>query len=150
MDVSLIADYAWIIWLVLIGLFLVIEMMTLEFTCLMLAIASVVGLVADLVGLPFWLQIVMAAIAALLLLLLLRPPLLRRLGRSADPAKSNVDALIGMPGSVVQTVSSSDGQVKLANGDVWTARTAGGELPPATPVRVIAIRGAIADIEPTH
>lgn len=149
MDFTVIADYAWIIWLVLIGLFLVIEMFTLEFTCLMLALGSAVGLVANLLGAPWWLQIIVAAIAALVLILLLRPPLLRRLGRSGDPTPSNIDALIGMRGVVVQTVDAAGGQVKLTNGDIWTARTRASTLPPATEVSVVVVSGALIEVTPT-
>lgn len=150
MDITVIAQFAWIGWLVLIGLFLVIEMFTLEFTCLMLALGSVVGFGANLLGAPLWLQLILAAVAALLLLLTLRPPLLRRLGKSGDRTKSNVEALIGMRGVIVQSTDQATGQVKLANGDIWSARSHTAALPPQTPVIVAAISGAIAEVEPFH
>ena len=59
-----IEQWAWIGWIVLIALFLVIEMLTLDFTFLMLSFGSVVGLITDLVGLPFWAQVIIAAAAA--------------------------------------------------------------------------------------
>ncbi|HWI32444.1 MAG TPA: NfeD family protein [Microbacterium sp.] len=143
-------QYAWIGWLVLITIFLVIEMLTLDFTFLMLGIGSVAGFFSDLAGAPIWLQVVVAAVAAALLLFFLRPPLLRRLRRGEDPAKSNVEALIGLHGQVVSTISRVSGQVRLSNGDVWTARTrANGEIPPATAVTVLAIDGATAVVAPT-
>ncbi|WP_040164749.1 NfeD family protein [Microbacterium gorillae] len=149
MNIDVLLQFAWIGWLILIGLFLVIEMFTLEFTFLMLALGSVVGLIVSFLGGPAWLQLVAAAVAALLLILLLRPPLLRRLRRGGDETPSNVDALIGMRGVVVQTVDARSGQVKLANGDIWTARSHGFTLPPATPVVVATIRGATADVVPS-
>lgn len=143
-------QFDWIGWLVLIALFLVIEMLTLEFTFLMLAVGSVLGLVSGLLGAPVWLQVIIAAVASLILILVLRPALLRRLHRSKDPAKSNVAALIGLHGQVVGTVTRVDGQVKLSNGDVWTARTqASASLPPATPITVTAIEGATAFVTPS-
>lgn len=49
MDVlSTIDTFAWIFWLLLILVFLVIEMLTVELTFLMLALGGIVGLVADL------------------------------------------------------------------------------------------------------
>ena len=45
---------------------------------------------------------------------------------------------------MIATVSTTSGQVKLSNGDVWTARTAAGELPPGTTVTVTRIDGATA------
>jgi membrane protein implicated in regulation of membrane protease activity len=139
------AQFAWIGWVVLIVLFLVIEILSLDLIFLMLAVGGVSGLVTDLFGGPIWLQVVVAAVVAVLLLLLLRPPLLHRLHRGEDMTPSNIDALLGMRGAVVSTVDGATGQAKLANGDVWTARVEGeDELPPGTPVRVVRIEGATA------
>ncbi|WP_236720235.1 NfeD family protein [Rathayibacter sp. VKM Ac-2630] len=79
-------QYAWILWLALILIFVIVEMITLEFTFLMLAVGSVGGLLAGLVGAPFWVQVPVAAVLAVLLLLTVRPPLLRLLRRGGDPA----------------------------------------------------------------
>lgn len=143
--IQTIEQFAWIGWLVLVLAFLVIEMLTLDFTFLMLSIGGVAGLGADLLGAPLWLQVVIAAVVAAVLVLFLRPPLLRRLRRGEDPTPSNVAALIGLNGRVISTVSSISGQVKLSNGDVWTARVDDAhELEPGTPVRVSRIDGATA------
>ena len=114
--------YLWIVWLVCIFIFVIIELLTLEFTFLMLAFGSLGGLAANLLGFPWWLQIVVAAVLSMLLILTIRPVLLRFLRRGGDPAKSNIDALIGMPGRVVSTVTEVGGLVKLSNGETWSAR----------------------------
>jgi membrane protein implicated in regulation of membrane protease activity len=144
-----IEQFAWIGWIVLIALFLVIEMLTLGFTFLMLGIGGLAGLVADLFGAPIWLQVVIAAVVAALLIFLLRPPLLARLRRGEDPTPSNVAALIGLGGLVVATVTPIGGQVKLANGETWTARVDEPvSLEPGIPVRVLRIDGATAFVRP--
>lgn len=151
MAVEFLSGYAWIIWLVLILLFLVIEMNTLEFTFLMMALGSVGGLVSGLLGFPWWAQIVLAGILALLLLFAVKPPLLRRLKRGGDPTKSLVDALIGMDAMVIHDFVDGRGQVKLSVGETWTARVS---PEPATPlqvgdrVTVTAIDGATATVAP--
>ncbi|MFK4805283.1 NfeD family protein [Microbacterium sp. ZW CA_36] len=142
--IETVEQWAWIGWLVLILVFLVIEMLTLDFTFLMLSIGGLAGLMTDLLGAPIWLQVIVAAAVAAVLVLVLRPPLLRRLRRGEDPTPSNVDALIGLRGTVVSSVGAHAGQVKLANGDIWTARTESGDLDPGTPVRVSRIDGATA------
>ena len=93
MDV--LTQYAWIVWLVLILAFATIEVFTLEMTFLMLALGSVAGLLSGLFGIPWWAQFIIAAVVAVALILTLRPPLLRMLRRGGDPARSNIDALIG-------------------------------------------------------
>jgi membrane protein implicated in regulation of membrane protease activity len=142
--IALIEQWAWVGWLVLIVIFLVIEVLSLDLTFLMVALGSTAGLISDFAGLPVWLQVIIAAVAAALLLFFLRPPLLRRLHRGEDTTPSNVEALIGLRGQVLSTVSSLGGQVKLSNGDIWTARTPAGEIAPGASVTVARIDGATA------
>jgi len=140
-----IEQYAWVGWLALIAIFLVVEMVSGELTFLMLGIGAVFGIGSGLLGAPLWLQVIVAAAAAVALLVFLRPPLLRRLNKSADPKIFNVDALVGLPGIVTETVTSMSGRVKLANGDSWSARVHGERsLAPQTPIAVESIQGATA------
>ncbi|MFO7690133.1 MAG: NfeD family protein [Cryobacterium sp.] len=147
-------SYLWIVWLVFIFIFVIIEVLTLEFTFLMLAVGSLGGLAANLLGFPWWLQIVVAAVLAVLLILLIRPVLLRLLRRGGDPAKSNVDALIGMPGRVLSTVTEVGGLVKLSNGETWSARlspaAAQTTAEPHSSVVVTTIDGSIAVVTPVE
>ena len=140
--IQTIEQFAWIGWLVLILLFFTIEALTLEFTFLMLGIGGIAGLI--------WLQAIIAALTAAVLILFLRPPLLRRLRRGADPAKSNVAALIGLRGQVTSTVTHLAGQVKLSNGDIWTARSREADIDPGTLIAVAAIDGATAYVTPVQ
>lgn len=151
MTEDFLVSYAWIIWLGLILLFLVVEMNTLEFTFLMIALGSVGGLLSALLGWPWWAQIVVAAILALLLLFAVKPPLLRRLKRGADPTKTLVDALIGMEGTVVTDFVRDQGQVKLTVGETWTARLLSSPPSPlevGDRVTVTGIEGATAIVAP--
>ncbi|WP_309129213.1 NfeD family protein [Microbacterium sp.] len=144
-----IEQWAWIGWLVLIAVFLVVEMLTLDFTFLMLSLGGVAGLVTDLVGLPLWAQVIIAAAGAAAFILFLRPPLLHRLRRGEDPAKSNVDALIELRGTALQDITQISGQVKLSNGDTWTARALDGvPIPQGARVAVSEIHGATAIVRP--
>ncbi|CDK00886.1 conserved hypothetical protein [Microbacterium sp. C448] len=146
-----IEQFAWIGWIVLILVFFTIETLTLEMTFLMLGLGGVAGLASDLAGAPLWLQVIIAAAVAALLLLVLRPPLLRRLRRGEDPALSNIDALRGMLGVVVSTVGPMGGQVRLANGETWTARAATAiEITPGVAVTVTLIDGATAIVQPVE
>jgi membrane protein implicated in regulation of membrane protease activity len=146
--------YAWIFWIVLILVFAIIEISTLEFTFLMLAGGSLGGLVSGLFGLPWWGQFIVALVLALLLLFAVRPPLLRALGRGGDPARSNVDALLGMSGIVTNDFSGNASHVKLSNGDTWTARlsnqTSDRILVEGEKVTVTAIEGATAVVVPAE
>ncbi|MGO2683044.1 NfeD family protein [Microbacterium sp.] len=146
---ELVTEWAWIGWLVLIAVFLVIEMLTLDFTFLMLALGSAVGLITGLIGVPLWAQLIVAAAAAALFILFIRPPLLRRLRRGEDPTKSNVDALIGLRATALAEITQISGQVKVSNGDTWTARTETAvAIPLGAPVLIASIDGATAMVRP--
>jgi len=152
MTVDFLVNYAWVIWLALILVFIVIEVFTLDFTFLMLAVGSVGGLLSSFTAIPFWAQIVITAVLAVLLIFAVRPPLLRRLRSGEDPTLSNIDALLGMAGTVANDFADGSGHVKLANGETWTAR-----LSPAAEgivveaghrVTVVSIQGATAVVAP--
>lgn len=146
MILEFLASYAWIIWLGLILVFAIIEITTGEFTFLMLAIGSLGGLLSGLFGVPWWAQILIAGALSILLLFTVRPPLLRALKRGGDPARSNVDALIGLTGVVTNDFSGNANHVKLSNGDTWTAKLVDGDqsLVEGQKVVVTAIQGATA------
>lgn len=149
MLLDFVTTYAWIVWLALILVFVIIEVTTLEFTFLMLGIGSLGGLVSGLLGAPWWLQIIIAGVLSVLLLFAVRPPLLRALKRGGDPAESNVDALIGLTGVVTTDYSGNPSNVKLANGDTWTARSTDGEpLIEGQRIVVALIDGATAVVSP--
>lgn len=138
-----ISDYAWIGWIAVIAILLVIEMVSGELTFLMLALGGVAGVVSSLVGAPVWLQVILVALLAAVLLLFIRPPLLKRIRRPKDPQKFNVDALLGAAGTVQQPVTPTTGVVKLSNGQTWTARTEGvRQIPAGAVIRVLRVAGA--------
>jgi membrane protein implicated in regulation of membrane protease activity len=152
-------EWAWVIvWIVLILLLGVVEVFTLDFIFIMLAAGAAGGLIATLVGAPWWVAFIVFAAVSLLLLLLVRPRLLLLLGRGADPHRTGVAGLIGMSGQVaVAFTSNAPGQVRLANGETWSARIDGvgdslGEARPplGTPVVVTAIEGSTAVVRPAE
>jgi membrane protein implicated in regulation of membrane protease activity len=146
-------NYAWIIWLVLILIFVIVEVITVDFSALMFAVGSVGGLIVSLFPTPFWLQVVVAAIVALLLLFTVRPPLKRALNRGSDHARSNVDALMGIAGTVTTDFNGKARVVKLANGETWTAKLADPALPElqeGDQVIVTAIHGSTAIVAPAE
>jgi membrane protein implicated in regulation of membrane protease activity len=138
--------------LALVLIFLTIEMFTLDFTFLMIGIGSGGGLLASLVGAPWFVQFLLAAAVSALLIFSLRPPLLRRLRRKGDPTLSNIEGLTGLDGVVLTEVSPDGGQVNLSNGETWTAKLAptveAKNLAIGHRVVVLEIEGATALVAP--
>lgn len=146
-------QYMWIGWLALAVIFIIIELVTLEFTFLMLAVGSLIGgLGVNLLGGPWWLQILAAAVLSVLLLFTIKPLLLRRLHRTDPNAKTNVDAIYGSGGRVMSRFVENAGLVKLDNGETWTARLAasqaGTDLDVGDRVVVATVMGATVEVVP--
>lgn len=146
-------QYLWIMWLVFVVVCVIIEVLTLEFTFMMIATGSLVGgLGTNLLGAEWWVQILAAAIISGLLLFTIRPLLLKTLNRGEPPALTNVDALMGMAARVTAAFVDGNGFVKLANGETWTARlaTQHESLTLAEGDRVVVTRidGATAEVAP--
>lgn len=116
-------QYLWIMWLVFVIVCVIVEVLTLEFTFLMIAAGSLIGgLGANVLGAEWWVQVLAAAVISGLLLFTIRPLLLKTLDRGREPARTNVDALQGMRGRATVAFNGGAGYVKLANGETWTAR----------------------------
>ena len=146
-----VTSYAWVVWLALILIFAIVEMTSFEFTFLMLALGSLGGLLAGLLGVPWWGQILVAGALTLVLLLAVRPALLKVLKRGGDPALSNLEAVVGLTGVVINDFSGNASHVKLANGETWSARFVSGTSPAeGDEITVIAIDGATAVVAPAE
>lgn len=137
----------WALWVALALVFAVIEMLSLDLFFLMLAIsAGITAAISPFVD-NILIRTVIFVVICLILVLGLRPPLLKKLNKSATGAVTNAEALIGAEVRVTQDVTSETGLVVLA-GDTWTARTASGTLVAGSHARVRAIEGATAIVEP--
>ena len=145
---------AWIIWLALTLIFVIVEVATVYLVFAMLAVGTSGGLLMSLIEKPFWSQVLVAGILSLFLLFVVRPLLRRALDRGSDNTPSNIEALIGQGGSVLKPFDDRSGQVQLANGETWTARLA--DSSPSTAltagdrVIVTAIDGATAVVVPAE
>jgi membrane protein implicated in regulation of membrane protease activity len=136
MIVDFVTMYAWIFWVGLLLLFVIVEVLTVDLTFLMLAGGWGGGLLA------------------LLLLFVARPALKRALGRTSDQTPTNVAALLGTGGMVTTPFVDGQGHVKLANGETWTARlsqaTTDRPVDAGERVVVTAIEGATAIVVPAE
>jgi membrane protein implicated in regulation of membrane protease activity len=147
-------NYLWIAWLVFILIFVIIELVTLEFTFLMIAAGSLGGLGANLLGWPWWVQLLVASLLSVALLFTIRPLLLKRLTKGADLRPTNVAALLELTGILTTELGDAGGLVKLSNGETWTARlhvsVATLHLAAGTKVTVTAIEGSSAVVVPSE
>ena len=120
-----------------------LEMLTLDFTLLMLALGTYAAAASLALGTSPAVAAVIGVAVAVVSLGFLRPLALRMFRRGTG-VSTGTDALLGASGVVVSAVDATGGQVKL-RGEVWSARSYDGTpIAQGVTVDVIAIEGATA------
>lgn len=141
-------DSPWTFWLVLALIFAIVEMLSLDLFFLMLSLSSLITSAVSPLVEHFFVRGIIFTVLCILFILALRPPLLKRLNRSAGNAITNVDALTGKTVLVTEEVTAESGLVRL-EGEIWTARTHVGTFVPAgSYAQVERIDGATAFVYP--
>ena len=117
----------WMAWLALAVVFIIVEVASFDFFVTCFAVGALGGMLAAIVGIPIWGQLLVWAVVSMLSLWLVRPALVRRLHRGGENRVSNADALIGRKGEVVEAIAEgSHGYVKI-DGDEWRSVAADGK-----------------------
>lgn len=138
-----------IYWLIAVGVFLVLEIITLGLTTIWFAGGSLIAFLAGILGAPLWIQIVLFLLVSIVLLIFTRPIAEKHLNNSRT--KTNIDELVGKHGKVIEEIDNFNqtGKIML-NGMEWMARSndANTKIPPDTKVEVREIEGAHVLVTP--
>lgn len=143
-------NWAAILWLVLMVVFLILEAATVTLVSLWFAAGALTAMVAALLGGALWLQVTLFLAVAAVLLTALRPLVRRFL--TPKLTATNIDSVIGSTGLVTAPINNvtASGQVKLG-AMVWSARSTSGEvIPEGTNVRVDKIEGVKVFVSPAE
>ena len=141
-------NWAAILWLILMVVFLILEAATVTLVSLWFAAGSLAAMAAAWLGGALWLQVSIFLAVSAIALTALRP--LARKYFTPRLTATNVDSVIGSTGLVTIPIDnlSATGQVKLG-GMVWTARsTSGDPIPEGTRIRVDRIEGVKVFVSP--
>jgi membrane protein implicated in regulation of membrane protease activity len=125
------------------------EMFSLDLILGMMALGTLVGVVAALLGAGFAVSAIVAAAASVACLALVRPPLVKRL-HSGPELTLGHSKLVGQQGVVTERITGFEpGRIKLA-GEIWSAKPYDETLAiePGSTVEVLEIRGATAYVHP--
>lgn len=143
MDVEVFSDNPWLAWLGLALILAAVEAATVDFVFLMLAGGAAAGAAASAAGVGFPGQVIIAVLVAGLLLLVVRPLIKKRFMVAEASHGIGARGMVGRTGLVLQTVTGTDGRVKVG-GETWSARTSEGDhtCQPGQEVRVVSIEGA--------
>ena len=138
----------WVVWLILVIVFAVIEAATLGLATVWFAIGAGVAMVMDLCGAPLAAQIitmiVVSIISFIICFIWIRPKIDKK-GKVVEP--TNADRVIGKEGIVIKEINPVDGkgQIKVM-GQVWSAKA---ESPIAEnkKVKVLSMEGVKLVVE---
>ncbi len=136
-----------LIWLVVgLGL-LIVELFTMTLFLMWVAIAAFLAAVAALLTGAAWVPWLVFSVAAVGLLIATRP--LTRSVHARATVASNVDALVGAGGIVLQDVDNDEntGRVRVGS-DEWRARSCGERIPVGEYVRILSVEGATLLVSP--
>lgn len=131
----------WAGWVVVAVICAIAEMATPTFFIVWFGVGALAAAAADLIGLGLAWQIVAFVVVSTALVLSTKKLSARWLKKDRD-SKTNVDALAGKPGVVIQAIPErGTGQVRV-EGEVWTATSEGGEkIPAGVTIRVVTVTG---------
>ena len=144
-----IRDHLWETWLGLSIVLGVAEMFSLDLILAMLAAGAVIGMVAALIGLPVFLQVLLALGASVAALALVRPQFVKRL-HSGPELSLGHGKLVGSRCLVTEEITGlAPGRIKVA-GEIWTALPYDENLriAPGETVEILQIKGATAYVHP--
>lgn len=141
-------NWAAIIWLVLMIFFIFIEASTVSIVSLWFAFGALVAMIVSFFGAEIWLQILLFAAVSCILLAALRPLVHKYF--TPKLIRTNVDAIIGQTGIVLEKIDNISAQGKVKLGAVeWSARsTAQESIEPGTKVTVDRVEGVKVFVTP--
>ena len=143
-------NWAAIVWLVLMVLFILMEAATVTLVSTWFAVGALAALLLSALNAPVWLQAAGFVLVSAIALTALRPLVRKHI--TPKLTKTNVDSVVGSAGLVTVAIDnvSAVGQVKLG-AMYWTARSVSGEpIPQGTLGREARIEGVKAFVEPVE
>lgn len=127
-----------VVWMLAFAAFVIVETMTMEFTCLSIALGCLLGALLAWMGFPIGIQLGGASVGAVASLFLLAPLLRRRLTLRDTPTAAA--AIVGSEAEVIEAIAPpGQGKVKL-DGVVWQAISSR-EIPVGAHVLVTELDG---------
>lgn len=118
----------WAIWLIISGVFLLLEIFTISFLLFWPGIGAFLAFLTSLVTPNIGIQIGVFTVSTIILILLTKP-LTKKFFKTKDTSMNN-NAIIGKKGTVVKAIKNSEtkGQVKV-DGELWSAIISDDEKP---------------------
>ena len=140
----------WYVWLIISGLFLVLEMITVGFLVFWLAIGALFAMLVSFFTSNLIIQTTVFVISSTILIFVTKP-FVKKFGQVQNPISTNFYSIIGKIGIVTTEINSvnSTGQIKI-DGEIWSAtcKDSSSVIPMGTKVKVLEIKGVKAIVAP--
>lgn len=139
----------WKIWLVLSGIFVIIEIINLSFFIFWFALGALIAMVVSLFIDSLPLQIAIFVVSSTILLFATKPFVKKFIDKDSN-VKTNAYSIEGKVGKVTVDIEPIEGkgQIKV-NGEVWSAKSEENEvIPKDTEVIIEKIDGVKAIVKP--
>ena len=139
-----------IFWLVLTVIFLIVEASTVGIVSAWFAAGALCAMGAALLEWKLWIQVVVFVVVSVILLLSLRPILRKYF--TPKLTRTNVDAVIGTRGLIIEAVDNLEGTGRIKLGGMeWSARSTNGQkIPVGTLAKVDKIEGGKVFLTPVN
>lgn len=138
----------WIFWLIVAGIFFVIEMATIGFLVFWLGIGALLAMVTSFITDSILIQSIVFVVTSTILLIFTRP-LVNKFIKVPKELKTNAYSIIGKKGIVISKINNIDGtgQIKI-DGDIWSAKSLDEEdIDKNTEVEIVEIDGVKAVVK---
>lgn len=147
--VEYIMQHWWTFWAVAAMVCLIMEMSSGDLYITCFGIGALVAMVASMLSLPLWAQVIVFAVFSVLSIYFLRPRLVALMRNGKHERLSNADAIIGRVGEVSETIKAGGyGRVKL-DGDDWKAQAeTANDIPRGSKVRIVGRESIIVNVVP--
>lgn len=136
----------WIFWLIVAGVFFVIELLTTGFLVFWLGLSALVAMILSFFTTNLVIQTAVFVILSIILMIFTRP-LVNKITKSKNVVPTNVYSIIGKKGIVVDDINNIDytGKVKVA-GELWSA-ISDSNLTKGTHITVSEVNGVKLKVE---
>lgn len=138
----------WQIWLIVAGVFLIIEIFTIGFFVFWLSIGSLLAMLVSFVTSNLVIQCAVFIVSSTILIFATKP-LVNRFQKK-DTIPTNVYSLVGKRGVVIEDINWATGQGQIkASGEIWSAKTNDHvNIPKGSEVEIVSIDGVKAFVKP--
>lgn len=141
------------IWIAAAVVLFIVEIVTFTVVCLCLSVGAIAAAFAALGHCATWIQWAVFAVATLLSFVFIRPLVIRSLKhRSGALPRTNVDALVGKTGRVVEPIAGHGEAGRIAiDGDNWQALSADdAPIAAGAKVEVVSVESIVLTVRPVQ